>query len=281
MAAKKKSAGPSSVKTICKKITPKMAADLMKDHTKNRRLRNWTIKRLVNDIQNGRWRWNGQPIIVDKNGVVLDGYHRLHAIIEAGIAVESLIVTGVPTDAVHTMDSGQARDARDAFHIERGFSWDVNARFVPALRLCMVYETTGLDFGWERRGRFTNAEMIEAAKRHPDLEKFTKFHADGIGRRAPTAHGFVIFLHYLTSKYLPKESEEFFTGLRDGDGLKRGTAVYSMREWINRNIGTMVDKKNRRNRLPLLILAWNAHVEGGSLDRVRTPVNFPEIILSK
>lgn len=76
-------------------VTPQVAQELLKSQIKNRPLNHFTVKKYANDMANGNWKQCGDTICVDKNGCLTDGQHRLHAIIESGIAVRMLLVKGV------------------------------------------------------------------------------------------------------------------------------------------------------------------------------------------
>lgn len=58
------------MKTI---ITPKKARELLKLNTRNRKLSKALVSKYAGDMRAGRWPYNGDPIRVSKDGVLLDG----------------------------------------------------------------------------------------------------------------------------------------------------------------------------------------------------------------
>ena len=56
------------------------------DH--NRRLSPVRIRKFADEMQNGMWVYNGESIIVSESGRLLDGQHRLHAIVDSGAEIE-------------------------------------------------------------------------------------------------------------------------------------------------------------------------------------------------
>src|SRR5260370_870920 len=68
-------------------------------------------------IQRGEWRLTGEAIKLDDEGRVRDGQNRLHAIVEAGVPVRSVVARGVGEDAFDVMDTGRSRNAADVLHI--------------------------------------------------------------------------------------------------------------------------------------------------------------------
>ena len=98
-------------------ITPELAAKILSKNTSNRKISISTIKKYVESIKSGDWRLNGVPIIVAKDGRLVDGQHRLTAIIQANTSIESIVVTGVDFDVFSTVDRGKVRSNSDLLSI--------------------------------------------------------------------------------------------------------------------------------------------------------------------
>lgn len=87
-------------------ITPAIARMWLDTTLKNRTLRQSRVKQYAADMKAGRWKLNGESIKFDSTGHLLNGQHRLHAVIEADVTVEMLVVYNVDPSAQTTMDSG-------------------------------------------------------------------------------------------------------------------------------------------------------------------------------
>ena len=94
-------------------ITPEVAASFLKHNTDNRNKRGWWVNGLANMIKRGEWIPTHQGVAFSKSGKLLDGQHRLEAIVEANIPVEMLVVTGVRDDAYKVLDNGIKRTLAD------------------------------------------------------------------------------------------------------------------------------------------------------------------------
>ena len=80
-------------------ITPKIAAYYMtKNSPTQRRIRSATIAKYVQDLKNGLWQLNGEPIVFSKSGVLLNGQHRLRSIIMSGVPADIVVIRGVSDD---------------------------------------------------------------------------------------------------------------------------------------------------------------------------------------
>jgi hypothetical protein len=64
-------------------------------------------------IKRGEWIPTHQGVAFAKSGKLIDGQHRLEAIVEANIPVEMLVVTGVRDDAYKVLDNGIKRTMAD------------------------------------------------------------------------------------------------------------------------------------------------------------------------
>ena len=96
-----------------KKVTPKMAQEMLRENWSNRTIRNEHVDRIASDIREGRWELNGESLKFDNDGHLIDGQHRLLAIIEADKAAETFIVTDAPKSIQRTLGGVIARTFSD------------------------------------------------------------------------------------------------------------------------------------------------------------------------
>lgn len=90
-------------------ITPEIAAKWLATSKGNRGLNKLRLGRMVQDIKAGKWEITNQGIGFDEFGSLVDGHHRLQAIILAGMVVKSLVVMGILRQAVPRIDVGSPR----------------------------------------------------------------------------------------------------------------------------------------------------------------------------
>ena len=65
----------------------------------------------------GKWLFDGQPIRFDSDGFLLDGQHRLNAIVKSGTSQKFLIIKGLQNETFKVMDTGKNRNGSDALSI--------------------------------------------------------------------------------------------------------------------------------------------------------------------
>lgn len=99
-------------------ITPARAAYLLTLNTGNRPLSVSRVRQMVRDMQAGNWLYNGKSILVSATNVLLDGQHRLTAVVESGVTIRSIVITGMPDDVMPTIDTNaQGRTTAQALVI--------------------------------------------------------------------------------------------------------------------------------------------------------------------
>lgn len=95
-------------------ITPEKAAalfDAIPEYQRN--LRPTKVAQYASDMELGLWSLNGEPLIIASNGDLIDGQHRIAAIVKANKPIEMMVVRGVEPQAFKTIDKGLARTAAD------------------------------------------------------------------------------------------------------------------------------------------------------------------------
>ena len=101
-------------------ITPEMAKDMLERNMKNnRRVSKETVMRYARIMKAGGWNLTHQGIAFDTNGKLIDGQHRLHAIVQANVPVELLVTNGVEHIAgeAFTIDAGLRRTTLNIMQI--------------------------------------------------------------------------------------------------------------------------------------------------------------------
>lgn len=94
-------------------VTPEQAKEWLSRNTHNRKIDQRHVKRLVADLVAGRWKFNPDPLSFSPGGMVLNGQHRLTAIVESGIAAQVAVCFDVPDDSMSVMDQGKPRGLKD------------------------------------------------------------------------------------------------------------------------------------------------------------------------
>jgi hypothetical protein len=117
-------------------MTPEWAERILEKNNNNRKVRRGYVDFLVSEMKSGNFIENGIPIIIDDNDDLLDAQHRLKAIVISGKSYWMVLVTGVPRDAMATVDVGMKRTLFDSLTL-----MTVNAKAKSSLvRMILFYD---------------------------------------------------------------------------------------------------------------------------------------------
>lgn len=99
-------------------VTPDLAREWLDKHnTNNRPLQKGHVGFLANQMKAGKWMETGDSIKFGKNRELIDGQHRLMAIIRTGIPIPFLVVREVDDEAFEVIDTGRKRSAADVLMV--------------------------------------------------------------------------------------------------------------------------------------------------------------------
>lgn len=109
------------MRLVVERITPEQAAKMLQKNIEgNRKLRPSVVKALANDIKTGDWKVTHQGLAISTSGVLLDGQHRLQAIIQSGVPADLAVIYGCPDESFDVIDSGLSRSVADRLMVNRG-----------------------------------------------------------------------------------------------------------------------------------------------------------------
>lgn len=94
-------------------ISPEAATKLLEGNTRNRKINKNAIKRYSALMSEGLWKAGNDAICVAPDGTLLNGQHRLSAVIDSGVSVEMLVRTDVDPEEIKAMDQGTKRIGAD------------------------------------------------------------------------------------------------------------------------------------------------------------------------
>ena len=83
------------------RITPETAASMLQLNTGNRPVVAKHVTAIAREITEGRWQINGDTVCFSDDRLV-DGQHRLMAIIKAGIPIQTFVVRGISSESFIT-----------------------------------------------------------------------------------------------------------------------------------------------------------------------------------
>jgi hypothetical protein len=256
-------------------ITPDIAHTWLGQNTHNRNIRGQTVDRFAEAMQRGEWQVNGDAIRFAKDGTLLDGQHRLAAIIKANVTITQLIVRGLDPMAQETMDVGGRRTLSDALRLrgERSTNELANA-------LTWLWRYRERTLAYKIHPTFQQA--LALLQQEPGLRD-SLIHGERLRRKLHFSHGLGGFLHYIFAEIDPADADFFFDRLITGAGLLEEDPIYVLRRRMEDD-ALSVQRMEQYRMAAFFIKAWNAYREGRQVKILiwrpggRSPEPFPQPI---
>jgi hypothetical protein len=217
-------------------ITPKMASAILEKHEKQitdgeilqRSLANGTVDRYANDMRHGHWVPNNQGIGFDRDDNLVDGRHRLWAVVRANVPVTMLVVRGMADSSkngivlktVHTVDSGRTRNLAMQLHLD-GLGNAV--RVSAALRSIALLTSRTNQI---RLSIPTAKTMLKLYERH--LEKV----ADGLHNDPRMSAGYLVGTTAMYRSAEVIKADAFLESFYHGTELPDGSPVLALKTYI-------------------------------------------------
>jgi hypothetical protein len=265
--AKKKSAAAPKARLMT--ITPSMAEEWLKysldnsDVVRNRPVSDSVVESYVKEIEKGAWVLNGETIKLTEDGIVLDGQHRLWAIVYADKPITTWVVKGVDAKAFATIDRGSKRTVGNILAITGESDTNVLA---ASLNHLFRYRNRTMERSVTRNSQ-TAQEAMDLLEREPELKDSPVpvrawFKATGV---MPLSAA--VFLHYILSQKHPRIADEFMEKLGTGIDLSRGDPVRILREKLLLRRTSPRHRLNTKEMLALAFKAWKIRLAGKAITK--------------
>ncbi len=119
-------------------VTPHQAIRWLETcNTNNRKVSEMHVQRLARDMSEGKWVLTHSGIAFGPDGTLLDGQHRLWAIMVSGVSVEMFVWQNVDPQSMMAIDCGKIRSVTDILNIA-GENGDVTRSDLATLRAMLA-----------------------------------------------------------------------------------------------------------------------------------------------
>lgn len=257
-------------------ITPEMAQKLLEHNNHNRPVNDRHVGRIVNQIKSGKWIFNGDTIKISDDGDVVDGQHRLWAIIMAETAVPSAIVYGVPREAFATVDTlRKPRSGADVLALN-GVSRHRSV-LASAMTWLLRWERSAVQDYLAPANRIENSDIESGLAEHPGLAHAVErcMALRGLGNVA-----LVAMFYYVLAEKNEKLAERLISTLLDPAGVSLEDPFYRLRAYFTADHHK---HKNPIMTIALMIKATNVAKRANKLSALawrsqgRNPEAFPTL----
>lgn len=107
-------------------VTPTMAQSFLAMNRNNRKVRKSHVNHLASQMKSGHFILTHQGIAFSSDGKLIDGQHRLKAIVQSNVSVPMMISYDVPEEAFPVVDGGVKRNVADRLRLPKSHAEVVN-----------------------------------------------------------------------------------------------------------------------------------------------------------
>ncbi len=263
-------------------LTPQLAARWLEQNRTNRAYRQGVVGRLADSIRRGEWMLNGETIKFDWDGNVIDGQHRIGAVIEADRPIWVFVVRGLDPKSQATVDRGTRRTLADNLRL-------LGESYAPVLAagintyFRLINGT--LKYG-AYSGRYypTIPQAISILEEHPRLREGLAI-GHRLGNVLKLTTGATVATRYLFTQKSEQDAVYFYEKLLTGSALTEGDPILVLRNELLRDMTRVGERRlQMHEKCALLIKAWNAFRRGEKVERISwrsggaNPEEYPEPI---
>lgn len=237
-------------------VTPAMAAEWEETNYNPRNTSVGIVNQYARDMKNNNWEPNGEPIMFDEDGKLLNGFHRLSACRVAEAPFYTYVVTNIPR-GTRTYDLGWKRTHGQILKL----SGEHYGNYLAATaRLLWKYER-GPRVLLDNRQRPTLHDVFDMLEQHPELKPSVELVAGSFQRARQLTRTATVptLIHYLGAKKHGERATDFIEMIHKGvdPETRRNRAAYMLRErlldWQQKKVRATIT-----DYLGLWIPAWNA-----------------------
>lgn len=238
-------------------VTPAQAEQWLLRNKKNRVIRQRRVDTLARSMAAGKWRTTGDTVKFSLDGSLLDGQHRLLAIIQSGMPCELAVAEDLEPEAQMVVDTHAKRTFADVLKLKG----EPNAvALAAALHALWQYENGSLRNNMKVP---SHDELLALLDSRPDMRTAISW-GSRLQRVFPGPLRLYTLAYLVTAGIDEDDANFFFERLIDGVGLDENNAILACRRWLE-NIALRRIKVNSYEFLGALFKAWNAYRQGTPL----------------
>ena len=266
------------------KISPARAAEMLEANTSNRPLSRSTVRSFAEAMRRGEWLVTHQGIAFDVDGVLVDGQHRLAAIVVAELPVEMMVFTDVEPGTFDVLDTGKKRNAADVLAIKGEKSTTLLAAMV---RTVWQYQNRP-DQSWSGGAAgVTNHQIVQTLEANPGLRDYATV-GDRIASETGMIRSAAGAAAYLVDQANPRKKTrmaEWHEGIAEGAGLDKNDPRLMFRKAMfamaRKQAGVVQRRRDNREHVVLYLKAFNAWAEAAPLSQLRYAAREPAPAIMK
>lgn len=251
---------------------------MLRRNPRNRSIRRSNVRFLSSELKEGRWKHTHQGLAVGKCGTLLDGQHRLTAIIETGIPALMNVSFDCDASMFSVIDTGSTRGSSDVLRIN-GVT-NCETYIAATVKLYWLYHNKSNLVWTGEASRISSALVLEEYQRDPEgfawavkLSHRAKYEFNALRLASATATFSYMAVEH---GFEQPEIEKFVMSVATGSNLEQGDPRYAFRKQLINgwNPGQSKGARGSQVWLACWIKMFNLYLLGSSTKLFKLP-NYP------
>lgn len=251
-------------------ITPQKASEMLERNTRNRKVNEKHVSFLARQMTGGDWIQNGDSIRFDLNGNLIDGQHRLWAIIKSKKTMNFIVVSGLASESFSTIDTGKTRNGHDVLSIE-GIKYPT--AIAALARLLISLRQKNYEMGDKRfsTAKVSNSEILNEYRSDPLISLAASFVCSKsyLSKLIPKSQ--MTLAYYLCVKFHGDSINLFFNEINENSCM-RNSGSEAVREYFIKNKMFNTTAADYQN-LGALFKGLDYWIAGTKVKRLNNPKN--------
>jgi hypothetical protein len=264
-----------------KKVTPSEAKRLLDRNVNNRPINATIVKHYADMMKRGKWHVDADtPIKIAVDNTLLDGQHRLMAVVESNTTQAMTFRTNCDKHSQQYMDRGRKRSLSDDLHIQ-GYKY--NSVLSSSLSLIWRYLEEG------KVNHRTQSIDLDTATflltTFPELSDWVAYVSTRVQQcRKQNGDSSMVQSEAMFMYFLIKHTEyadladEFLDAMLFGVGDEQNPCNAFKREIVREKRQGKSRTLNRQYLFGLAFTAWNKYVKNESVKYLRPPKEAPALM---
>lgn len=249
-------------------VTPEVAARWLKNNFRNRPISEDVVAAYARDMTNGVWVPTHQGVAFNDRDELIDGQHRLSAIVRSGKTVRMMVTFGLASTiagsemtTMDAVDRGRTRSVADQLKIQHGMK---NGAVIAG----MCATIGGICHG-ERTRRLSVGQTLEIYRAFQEpMDWVIAIRTKQPGFKSAGFLGAFAFALATESRVEidPAPVAEMYRSLVEGKKLPPRTAAAALRAFLTSDEATLLSRGSDRGLAELVLNAIFLQVRGAKVD---------------
>lgn len=249
----------SNLTTEIISVSPEMAEKWLGKNVRNRHISQMIVARYARSMRNHEWLLTGEAVKFGVNGDLLDGQHRLLAIIDSGVTVRLCVIRGLAAGCQDVLDTGKGRKAADQLSIHG----HANAPTLAAAAKLLILWESGRFYVDTHEKSVSHREILDFVEGN-HLLALACARASTISKGSDLRVSVAGAALYELLKVDEPDAVDFFDRLTDGAELPVSSPILALRSRL-RSLRDDKTKASPEALMSLVFRTWNAYRDGRRL----------------